>query len=83
VVGILLVALCLGRLKLDAAQLLVYFFDDVLEALQILVNVLELAQGFDFLALKRLMPAASSKMVRRSLVDACRRTSTRPCSMMP
>jgi hypothetical protein len=35
-----------------------------------------------FFALKRLMPAASSKIVRRSLVDACKRTSTLPCSMM-
>ena len=34
-----------------------------------------------FLALKRLMPAASSKIMRRSRAEDCRRTSTLPCSM--
>src|SRR5437762_2745112 len=35
-----------------------------------------------FLTLKRLIPAASSKIIRRSSVDACKSASTRPCSMM-
>ena len=35
-----------------------------------------------FLALNRLMPAASSKISRRSRGDDCRSTSTLPCSMM-
>ena len=34
-----------------------------------------------FLALKRLMPAASSKIIRRSRGDDCSSTSTLPCSM--
>ena len=35
-----------------------------------------------FFALNRLMPAASSKISRRSFVDACSSASTRPWAMM-
>ena len=34
-----------------------------------------------FLSLKRLMPAASSKIMRRSLAEDCKSTSTLPCSI--
>ncbi len=51
-VGIFLVTLRLGCLQLDAAELLVHLVDDVLEAEQVLIDTLQLAEGFDLFGLE-------------------------------
>ena len=50
--GVFLVALGLGRLELDAAQLLLDLVDDVAEAREVLIDALELAQRLDLLGLE-------------------------------
>src|SRR5207248_699422 len=50
--AVLLVALGLGRLELDAAQLLFDLVDDVLEALDVLIDALQPAQRLDLLGLE-------------------------------
>ena len=47
-----MVALGLGRLQLDAAELLFDLIDDVLEPLQVLIDLFQLAQRFDLLGLE-------------------------------
>jgi len=79
---VLLVTAGLAGLGADAPQAIVHLLDDIRQAEQILVDPLQPAQGLSFFILKRLIPAASSKITRRSLAEDCKRTSTFPCSMM-
>ena len=51
-VGVFLVALGLGRLQPHAAQLLLDLVEDVLGALQVLLDAFQLAQRFDLLGLE-------------------------------
>jgi len=66
------------RLAADCVELRLDLVDDIGQPRDVLVDALELAFG----NLKRLMPAASSKTIRRAETFACRIWSTRPCSMM-
>ena len=50
--AVFLVALGLGRLQLDAAELLLDLVDDVLQPLQVLIDAFELAQRLDLLGLE-------------------------------
>ena len=51
-IAVFLVALRLGRLQLDAAELLLDLVDDVAKPLQVLIDAFELAQRFGLLGLE-------------------------------
>jgi hypothetical protein len=77
-----LVTARLARLPLERADLPLHFADDVGEADQIGLGVFELAQRLFFWLLYFVMPAASSKIARRSSGRDERIWSILPCSMI-
>ena len=70
-----------SRPATDGAQALLDFAEDLTDAFAVEANLVGAAGGLTAVCLVALMPAASSRIARRSLVLASRMKPMRPCSI--